>query len=696
MAITVFEDWAAYADNTELQNITGWTTSGVFPATEAGLKVNATSQLKSDSAGCLGFYESGSTSHYASVVLTTSQPSSVIRNNVAVRCSDYQHFISAKGFGGDIILFYRDGSDTDIDLGATITTSTFTAGDTVKLVVDGDTLELYINAVLIASRDITGVLSGSLAGLYSRNTGDPAFGDVEIGTVAGGGEGTITIDTDPVGTVVEASSGSTSHTISGAYTAATTPASIEYRIRDNATLATVQDWTVLDAAPANDLFTGAVTIAKMNYALIDVRFSNAITVTSTSNKIGFGITIEAGGQSNTVGMFGSALTATTPNVNTVIFDGVSTWNAPTTQAVVEYLNSLAVAHGCCVAVVLTAISSSTISEHLSGGSNYNNRVSALTSMGGELSGFYWGQGEANVSTNATYEADLVLLYQDILTRTGATFSELPIFIVQLGRLDGSVGTGDEWSLLRAAQTAFCNNNAGAFLSHQTMDLPMADSLHRDASGYVQESLRFADTFNAVLLGSGDTGNGVIPLSISISGADIVINHDFNGNTLISLPANAKDIYEASVDGFTTTLTINTISVTASNITLTTSSNITQTVNVRSLYSEDPAVEKMPVGDITYNGQAVMVEPITIPFSASAVSSTINLVASGLPDGSYSSQIWDDSVDPMVRLAVDNITFANGLASYDLTGIAPVGTEIYTRIDTLTPFITGVTCLGVSE
>jgi len=76
------------------------------------------------------------------------------------------------------------------------------------------------------------------------------------------------------------------------------------------------------------------------------------------------------------------------------------------------------------------------------------------------------------------------------------------------------------------------------------------------------------------------------------------------------------------------------------------------------------------------------------------SSIINITAVGLPNGTYSTQLWDDSQDPMVRVSVENIVFTGGTASSEIN--IGVGTAVYTRIDTLTPLVTGVTCIGVTE
>lgn len=81
------------------------------------------------------------------------------------------------------------------------------------------------------------------------------------------------------------------------------------------------------------------------------------------------------------------------------------------------------------------------------------------------------------------------------------------------------------------------------------------------------------------------------------------------------------------------------------------------------------------------------------FSGTSSVSTINLTATGLPDGTYSVEYYE-STSPLTYVKTENVTFASDLASATIP--LAIGTAIYTRIDTPTPLVTGVTCIGVTE
>lgn len=676
MAITLTQDWSSYADGTEVQNISGWTGSGAFAADAAGLKVNATSELKNSSTnGCLVFYDSGASSYYSEIVMEIAQSAGVISVGAAVRCTDYLNFIGVRYWGSALELYHRTGSTTQNRI-EFISGATVLVGDTVKLEVDGETLRCYVNNVQVGSdNDITGIQSGNNAGLFAAGaTGavDPVFGDLEIGTLV---SDTIEIDAEADRKIFPVFGATRSHTISGTYSGVTVPTNIEYRVEEFIGGATVSDWAVLDASPSAGTYSGTVNIPKGNFYKILTRFSNLTSIITNTNRIGFGILAEFSGQSNTVSLFGVG-NVVAVNDNTAIFDGSTVWALPNTEIVTEALNALAVANSCVVGAYDTSVGSSDIASFVSGGANYAARQAALTAAGSELNFFYWGQGESDVGgTQANYESELAVLHTDILTRTSQASSTLPMFIAQLGRNDGATGNDSGWQGIRAAQTVFANTTTDVYISHQTMDLPMGDALHRNTSGSVQECLRFSDSFNAVYIGSGDNGLGVIPTSASASGSDVEITHDFNGSTLITLPANSKDGYEVSEDDFSTLLTINSIATSTNKITLTMAVPLTTSAKVRSQQGQDPDNAKMPVGDVTYNSQTVMVEPIVTELAALLISSTLNLTITGIPDGSFMTVLDDDSG---VRLQRQNETYASEVVSISLP--VAIGTTIKGYVD----------------
>lgn len=115
-------------------------------------------------------------------------------------------------------------------------------------------------------------------------------------------------------------------------------------------------------------------------------------------------------------------------------------------------------------------------------------------------------------------------------------------------------------------------------------------------------------------------------------------------------------------------------------------------NANAIYGGDGLIA-MPSGNLHFQTNTELQNLADEMFST-MVTSTINLVAAGLPDDTYSCQLWDDSQDPMVRKSVEDITFTSGLGS-TVIGLN-IGTAVYTRIDTPTPLDTGTTCIGDTE
>ena len=75
------------------------------------------------------------------------------------------------------------------------------------------------------------------------------------------------------------------------------------------------------------------------------------------------------------------------------------------------------------------------------------------------------------------------------------------------------------------------------------------------------------------------------------------------------------------------------------------------------------------------------------------SSTLNLVATGYPDGTYAAEIYE-ALNPLSYIETVNVTFSGGAATTPVN--LGVGKTAYTRIDGSTPPSTGITCYGVTE
>lgn len=109
--------------------------------------------------------------------------------------------------------------------------------------------------------------------------------------------------------------------ITGTYTG--TPTSIQYRWAGGA-------WTTLVASPSGGAFDATVTLTGPGQGDLEVRFSNATTVTDSIVSVGVGDVYMVGGQSNNVGMANLAFVApvapaANPTWKACIFDKANQW-----------------------------------------------------------------------------------------------------------------------------------------------------------------------------------------------------------------------------------------------------------------------------------------------------------------------------------------------------------------------------------
>ena len=160
-----------------------------------------------------------------------------------------------------------------------------------------------------------------------------------------------------------------------------------------------------------------------------------------------------------------------------------------------------------------------------------------------------------------------------------------------------------------------------------------------------------------------------------------------------MPVGCEECFGVSVDGFDSTISVESISTVGNTITLVLDSVPTGEVEINSHTASDPDHTKMPRGDLTYGGVGVAVEPLFVAIESSS-DSTLTLTATGIPDGSYSFEIWDASQSPMIRVSVENITFSSGTAALQV----PLnnGTLVKSICDGNNPPVTGVLCYGVTQ
>lgn len=674
MTSVLTEDWSGYAENTQVQTITDWGVYGSFASIQAAPRVNASSQIKVDAdVGGVCYYSAGSPSHYMEAVVAVQFSGAFIDLGPAVGVSARLNWFSVQARSATTtVITYRNGGGTQ--LLTSYTSTPVVIGDLVRLELndDNETIELFINGVSAGTPvSITGLYTPTnFVGFIAFSINDPLIGAIELGTLS---SDTVTVDGFYDGEIKSIQGATETIPISGTYTSATTPTTIEVSVVDNVTKATVLVWALLDASPSAGTYSGTIDLPKGPYYQVLTRFSNATTIQGSSGRLGVGYILEASGQSNTVELFSG--TSYTLDPNSAVYDGITgKFSSAATGVIALALNDIATDNGCVVGIFNTSVSATTISQYLPpSGTYYADRVAKLTAVGGKLNGFYWGQGESNIGTpQATYEANLATLYTDLLTRSGQTSATLPMSIVQLGRNAGGTGSEAGWQAVRNAQTAFANATTDAHISHQTMDLPMGDGLHRWSAGAPQEALRFADSFGFAYGTLANSGRGPIPTSAGISGSSVVVTHNLNGSTALTIPATANTQYELSNDDFVTPVQPTSVSAgTADQIILNFASLPTGTLKLRSHQGQDFDVSTFPTGDLTYDTQGVMVEPITIELSvsgavgntppvanagadqidiAASAPVTLNGTASSDADGTIASYAWTQTAGDTVTLS----------------------------------------------
>jgi len=691
MPIISQENWSGHPEGAEVQAINGWSVFTPFPIDLAKITTTSSGLVVSSATNRVVIaYDAGTPNYYVETEITSW-------NNYqgqVVRVIDDRNYIGwRKNAGSDVQIIRVVGGTTTI----LTTTSGVNAetGHTARLEVVGNVLKFLWDGVQYGGDvDISGMHESSTsAGLLFRGTSS-TFGALEVGNFS---SKVVGIDPAPTRKVIPVFGATKNHTFTGTFSG-DMPVALQGRIQEYVSGDTVVDWVTFDSSPVGGVWSWNIDVPKGKYYKILVRYSDDHSAVTSSDRIGFGFVIWLNGQSNSVRLFGTGGTVA-PLDDVCIFDTNTTvWGVPTTESIISALNVISAANDCVVAVYNTAVNGSSIDLHLNGGANYAVWNDALTAVGGKINGMEWLQGESDVSypNYDNYYGNLSTMRSEMLASTGQLSSEVPLFIGQLGRNAGAAGSAG-WNLIRTAQTDFANASQDVYIDGQTMDLPMSDSLHRDTSGQVQTALRFADSFNSVFLGTGRSGRGVIPSSASVVGSTVEILHDLNGSSEISIPANAKDLYDVSIDNFSTFLAIDSISTVDNKVILTLAATPASEVRVRSLQDSDPDLAKMPTGTVSYNSQSVMVEPIVTSILSSPVTpSVFNLTATGIPNGDYSAEIWDNSVNPMVRLSVESLTFTNNIATLNLTGVLPVDSAVIAIIDGSNPPETGVLCYGVTE
>lgn len=276
------------------------------------------------------------------------------------------------------------------------------------------------------SNALTGVTSAAFAN-YAAENFTAATGGVLKGTAAGGADRGLNLSTadiiaitSPVVWQLIARNKATntgSIPITGTYSGGTVPTSIEARWNGGA-------WTVITASPSGGTFSGSLTGLASGNGTLEVRYSNATSITDSVDNVAIGAKLLFWGQSNFSGR------ATNPQsytgtagffhkytvTNNVWAQGADPFDTDTATGSLFPLlaNSLVTELGCPVAFIGVASGSTTLAQWQSGQALNTRMLNYITAAGADgLEGICSWIGESDAS-GATGETDFKTRYNAVI------------------------------------------------------------------------------------------------------------------------------------------------------------------------------------------------------------------------------------------------------------------------------------------
>ena len=436
---------------------------------------------------------------------------------------------------------------TNAAVADSITVSTPSASSTVGT-------NIAISGTYAGGNTPTTIEASFNGGAYADVAVAPA-GGIFSGTLSGqtAGTGTLTVRWKNFPSVLATVTSLTVVTNSITFTVPNTPATaaVPYRLfqRDASNNSTVRitgtyvgtptniesrwnggGWTTLVTSPTGGTFDATRVLSGVGQGALEIRFSNATTITASLAAVGVGDVYLVIGQSNHVGKSNIYVPAMAPAGNPswlpIERDKSGTWRQNVETAGVKfddatgaiysvhvdptpigsYFGNLAtriMAAGVPCAFIPLAMGSTTISAwavNLATTQLYGAALATATSVGDYKAALWW-QGESNCgdgTTRATYEAALNVLVNDWYTRTGKKWVLMNINAT--GCAVGSAGTSSSDTGFNAIHAAIANvaaTNANV-VGIADMNGAFSGSVHYGATGAetIEVGLRAFNVLNA--------------------------------------------------------------------------------------------------------------------------------------------------------------------------------------------------------
>jgi len=306
------------------------------------------------------------------------------------------------------------------------------------------------------SNALTGVTTAAFTN-YAGNIFTAAVGGVLDGTAAGGADRGLNLSSadiiaiaSPVNWQMFARNKTTNIgniPITGTYSGSTTPTSIEARWSGGS-------WSVIDATPTGGTFSGTLSGLTSGNGTLEVRYSNATTVTDSVDNVAIGAKLLFWGQSNFSGRATNPQTYTGTAgffhkytvTNNVWQQGADPFDTDTANGSLFPLlaNQLVTELGCPVAFIGVAAGSTTLAQWQAGQTLNNRMLNYITAAASDgLEGICSWIGESDAS-NATTEADFKTRYNAVINQLEALTGVKSMLVAISGLSNADYANVRQW------------------------------------------------------------------------------------------------------------------------------------------------------------------------------------------------------------------------------------------------------------
>jgi hypothetical protein len=403
--------------------------------------------------------------------------------------------------------------------------------------------------------------------------------------------------------------------ISGTYTG-TDPSSVEYQIVQAGTSTVVKAWaTVAAATISGGTWSGTASdVPQGNGYLYNIQVRDggitAISDTNNTNAWGVGVLVLIMGQSNgynwTIKFTGGGTNVT---ANDLLRYYTGSWADPTTacNGAIQFANTITEATGLPVGILNYSSNANPlmyegVTKGHSAGSSflgdtptftkqtlYTNAISAVTAVGGKVEYVLWIGSESDwEDTVSNYEGGLATLFTYLKTDIDPGVKLICNTVAAYTDPAYSYANMSGWPIIRNSTIKVCNANDGMYVGAMAYVIPISTSyVHYSDAGYTTHGTRMAQTV-LYIMGEENYYRGAYITGftqVDATHVDVTIAHR-GGTDFTPTGANAITGFQVFDGAFEKAIT-DASRTSATNIRLTTSSDMTGDVSVRYMFHNNP-------------------------------------------------------------------------------------------------------------